>query len=96
MKNLDQEQDIMETFGASPKEIDRDLQQFRKSAQILSKNHPRMIDEHPQKWVGIYHGEVRASGRTLKAVINKLNRENLPRDQVVVRFIDRNQRTFIL
>ena len=79
-----------------PKEIDRDLRNFRRTAQVLSSNRPRLIDRYPKQWVAVYRGRVRASGGTFASVIAEVDRKRLPREHVIVRFIDRNQRTMIL
>ena len=86
---------VLEELG-DPKEIDRDLRSFRRTAQVLSSNRPRLIDRYPKQWVAVYRGRVRASGGTFASVIAEVDRKRLPREHVIVRFIDRNQRTMIL
>lgn len=80
----------------NPKDVDRDLQSFRRTAQLLSSRHPRLIDRYPKKWVAVYRGQVRASGKIFASVLAEVDKKGLPREHVIVRFIDRNQRTMIL
>ena len=88
-------QAVLEQLG-DPKDIDRDLRSFRRTAQVLSSNRPRLIDRYPKQWVALYRGRVRASGNTFASVIAEVGKKRLPREHVIVRFIDRNQRTMIL
>ena len=89
-------QEVLEQLGAPPAEIAQDLQEFRKAARVLSANYPRLIDQYPNQWVGVYQGKVRAHGRTLKSLLSQLTEKGFPKQKVIVRFIDRNQRTMIL
>ena len=86
---------ILNKLG-NPADIDRELQSFRKSARVLSSHHPRLIDRYQKKWVAIYDGRTRAQGRTLQSALRQIDRKGLPREHVIVRYIDRNQRTMIL
>ena len=86
---------VVDLIG-DPKEIDRDLQDFRRAARALSSNHPRLIDSYPKQWIAVYRGRVRATGTTFSAVMTQLDLKGLPREHVIVRFIDKNQRTMIL
>lgn len=86
---------ILELLG-DPKDVDRGLQDFRKAAQVLSSRHPRLIDRYSKKWVAVYRGQVRASGKVFASVLAEVDKKGLPREHVIVRFIDRNQRTMIL
>lgn len=76
--------------------IDRELQQFRMSAESLSSSQPRMIEQYPKQWVVLYKGEVRASASTFDAALATATELGLPRENIIVRFIDKNQRTMIL
>ena len=86
---------ILEKIG-DPAAIDRELQSFRKSARVLSSSHRRLIDRYQKKWVAIYKGRTRAEGRTLQATLRQVDKKGLPRGNVIVRYIDRNQRAMIL
>jgi len=95
MNTNTREQVILNQLG-NPVDIDRELQSFRKSARVLSSHHPRFIDRYQKKWVAIYDGRTRAQGRTLQSTLREIDRKGLPREHVIVRYIDRNQRTMIL
>ena len=86
---------ILNQLG-NPADIDRELQSFRKSARVLSSHHPRFIDRYQKRWVAVYDGKTRAQGRTLQSTLREIDRKGLPREHVIVRYIDRNQRTMIL
>ena len=88
--------DVLRHLGGSAEAIDRELRQFSDAAQALSSNHPRLIDEHPLQWVGIYQGRVAASAQTLNSLIEQLEGGGIPPKNAIVRFIDKNERTLIL
>jgi hypothetical protein len=80
-----------------PAQVVAELKQVRQSAEILSSDQPRLIDEHPQKWVALHAGTVIAEGDTLAellATVDATNPES--RSHILVRFIDRHQQTLIL
>lgn len=95
MSSETREQVVLEELG-NPADIDRELQSFRRAALVLSSKHPRLIDRYPKQWVAVYRGRVRASGRTFWSVLRQIDQRGLPREQIIVRYIDRNQRTMIL
>ena len=79
-----------------PSAIASELQRFSETARILSSSRPRLIDQHPQQWVALYDGHVEVFGRTLKSVMAQIRSRGLPKDQVIVRYIDKNLKTLIL
>ena len=80
----------------NPADIDQELQAFRRSARVLSSHHPRFIDRYQKKWVAVYDGKTKAQGRTLQSVWRQLDKKGLPREHIIVRYIDKKQRTMIL
>jgi len=95
MNTATRKQIILDQLG-NPADIDRELQCFRRSARTLSSRHPRFIDRYQKKWVAVYDGKTKAQGRTLQSIWRQLDKQGLPREHVIVRYIDRNQRTMIL
>ena len=79
-----------------PKAIDRSLAGFRRSARRLSSNRPRFIDKYPSLWVAVHEGRVVAEGKTFNSVMAQIEKKGLPRENTIVRRIDRNPRTMIL
>lgn len=88
-------QAIIEQLG-DPAQVDRELRTFRKAAQVYSAKHPRMIDLYPKQWIAVYQGRVRAHRRTLQSLLAEVDKKMLPREQIIVRLIDRSRRTMIL
>ena len=89
------EREILDLLG-DPTKIDAAISAFTESAKRLSSDHPRMIEHYSKQWVALYEGEVRAQGSTFQGLMMEAERKGLPRQELVVRFIDRNQRTMIL
>jgi len=79
-----------------PRELDRDVQAFRRSAERFSSDRRRLIEAYPKQWVAVVDGEIRATGDTLPAVLDELDRKGYPRSRALVRFVEKNHRKFIL
>lgn len=92
----DPENPILSRFGSNPEDIARELREFSKSAELLSNDRPRLIDEHHLQWVGVYRGEVSAKADDLPSLMEELERQDIPLGDTIVRFIEKNQRTLIL
>ena len=83
-------------FGGNPKDIARGLREYSNSAEILSADQPRLINEYPMRWVGVYQGKVSADADNLPSLMQKLEERGVPPGDAIIRFIERNQRTLIL
>lgn len=79
-----------------PKRVDGELRRFRRSAQLLSSRHARLIDKYPKQWVALHDGKLMARARTFDSLMTQVDRKKLPRAHIVVRYIDKTQRTLIL
>jgi hypothetical protein len=80
----------------TPKQMDRELRSFSRAAQLLSSDHPRLIDRHPNQWVGIHDGDVRASAKSFGALIAQLKKRGLSPNDTIIRYIDTSGRKLIL
>ena len=87
---------ILSCLGRDPEDIARRLREFSKSAGMLSNDRPRLINEHPLQWIGVYRGEVSAKADDLPSLMEDLERRGIPLGDMIVRFIEKNQRTLIL
>ena len=92
----DPENPILSSLGRDPKEVARGLREFTKSAEMLSNDRPRLINERPLQWVGVYRGKVSATADDLSSLMEELERRGIPLGDTIVRFIEKNQRTLIL
>ena len=92
----DSENPMLSRLGSDPGNIARGLREFSKSAEMLSNDRPRLINEHPLQWVGVYRGEVSAKADDLPSLIEELERRGIPPGDTIVRFIEKSQRTLIL
>ena len=90
------ENPMLSRFGSDPKDIARGLREFTKSAEMLSTNQPRFVNEHPLQWIGVYRGQVSAKADDLSSLMEELERRGIPLGDTIVRFIEENQRTLIL
>ncbi len=79
-----------------PENTARSLRKFQQSARILSSNQPRLIDEYPDQWVAVSDSTVIAHGDNLNNVLRTIDKKGYHRSDILVRFIERTQRTLIL
>jgi hypothetical protein len=86
---------ILELVG-NPKRLDRELSAFRRSARAFSSQHPSLIEKFPKQWVAVHRGKVRAKATTYNALMRQVEKNKLPREHIMVRYIDKNARTMIL
>lgn len=86
---------LAELIG-DPKRVDAELQKFRKDSRLLSSRRVNLIEKYPKRWIVIYDGEVRADARSLNQLLTKVDELNLPREEAVIRYVDRNLRRMIL
>lgn len=91
----DLESPTVSRFRSNPQDVARELREFSKSAEMLSNDRPRLIDEHPLQ-CGVYRGKVSAKADDLPSLMKELERRGVPLGDTVVRFIEKNQRTPIL
>ena len=89
-------EEALKHLGGTASQIAQGLASYREAARVLSCDHPRMIDEHPLQWIGVYKGNVVASGRSLKSVMSQLRKKSVPPESAIIRFIDREERALIL
>ena len=83
-------------LGATPQQMDRELRTFSRAAKVLSSDHPRLIDQHPNQWVALYDGKIRASAKSFRAVVAKLKKQGLPPNETMIRYVDTSGRKLIL
>ncbi len=79
-----------------PETTARSLREFQRSARVLSSNQPRLVDEYPDQWIAVSDGTVVAHGDKLNIVLRQIDQKGIDRSDVIVRFIERTQRTLIL
>ena len=85
-----------EYLGASPKEIARDLRAFTRTARVLASNEPQLRRKYSKQWIAVYNGKVRAVAKSLDGVISKLEKQGLPANKSIIRYMDTSGRKLIL
>jgi hypothetical protein len=80
----------------TPAEIWSELMDFTRSAQILSESTASLMDEYSEQWVAVFGGQVASCAASFRDVLEKVDAKNLPRDKIIVRYIDKEPKTMIL
>ena len=87
---------VDEWLGEDPQQVADKLQSFEKSCAVLSDSDSRLVEQYPDKWVGIHDGEVKADSDALDTLLAELDAQRIPRDNAIVRFISVYPDTLIL
>ena len=87
---------VLAQMDERPDNAARSLREFQRSAHVLSSNQPGLIDEYPDQWIAVSDGTVVAHGENLNNVLRQVDKKDVRRSDVIVRFIERTQRTLIL
>ena len=87
---------VLGELGMSAHDVADQLGKFSETAKLLSSQRPRLIDEHPKQWVGLYDGHVEVFGDSLDEIMSAIDERQIPRDSVILRFIDTEEKTLIL
>jgi len=88
-------EEVLRILG-DPRQIARDLQAFSRSAQVLSSNQNSLIKKYSRQWVAVHEGEVMAHADDFEALLALIDRKEIPRKYVIVRYIDSKVQTLIL
>jgi hypothetical protein len=88
-------QQLRQLIG-DPSEVAQDLAKFREAATALSSAHPRFIEKYPQKWVAVLANKKVIASDSLDVLLGQLDEKGISREHVIVRFIDRSDRTLFL
>lgn len=81
------ERELLTMLG-DPGIIAAQIDAFTRSADWLSSQHDRLVNEHSQQWVAVYDGELRCSANTLDDLIAAIEAAGLPRGEVVIGHIE--------
>jgi hypothetical protein len=80
----------------TPKQMDRELRSFSRAARVLSSDHPRLIEKHPNEWVGIHDGSVCVTAKSFGSLISRLKKKGLSPNDTIIRYIDTSGRKRIV
>jgi chaperone required for assembly of F1-ATPase len=79
-----------------PRAIAKQIHDFRRSAVMFSSDAPRMIEKYEDKWIAVLDGVVRAEAHDFEALFAEILAQGISRQHVLVRHVQRDERTLIL
>ena len=71
------------------------LRKFDRSVELLCKNE-NLASEYPNEWIAVYEGKIQAHKRKLETLLKELDSHSIPRNETVIRFIEKEPRMLIL
>ena len=75
--------------------VARSLADFDQSMGLLL-NDDTLLDMYPDKWVAVWHGEVKAAEDDLHSLLNVLDKKDVPRAETAIRLVETEPPTLIL
>src|SRR5437660_11222961 len=88
--------EIEEMIGGDPKQVAAELEDYGKDIRILSCQWAMLLKKYPKRWIAIYKGKVQADAPGFDEILVSVDKLGIPRDGVVIRFVDKNVRRMIL
>ncbi len=79
-----------------PMGVAESLAAYSCSARALSETQPDFLKRYSKRWIAISGGKVVADAATLDALLAATDKKELPRSQILVRYIERSTRKLIL
>jgi hypothetical protein len=79
-----------------PRAIAKQIHDFRRSAVMFSTDSPRMIEKYENKWIAVLDGKVEVEADDFEALFEEIVAQGISRQHVLVRHVQRDQRTLIL
>ena len=73
-------------LAGDEKQIVEELRAFNETAKLLSQ--PEVWEQYKGEWVALYDRRVRAHSKTFDHVLQEVDKQGLPRRNVLIRFID--------
>ena len=77
-----------------PKEVWDDLIAFSRSAQRFSES--ELFDQYHHQWVAVREGKVVSHAETFDEVLNRIRTKNIPREDLIIRYLDDSPKALIL
>ena len=71
-------------------EIKASLEQGKRDSDYFYSIYDRMLEEHPDEFVAVYHGKVVAAHKTLEGAFAEIRRQGIPPGRVVLEFVETN------
>ena len=81
--------------GADWEKVAKSLTDFDESMGRLL-NDDALLDRYPDKWVGVWRGEVQAAEDDLASLLNALEKKDVPRSETAIRLMETEPATLIL
>ncbi len=91
---LDQIPKVIEEMGGAQK-ISEGLKEYTRRVLVFEAKRPQLLEQYPDKWVAIDNEENIYVADSLGSVIERMNRDEIPRD-AIFHLMDTKNQTMIL
>ena len=79
----------------NPAEVAARLEAARQTALLFSSGLPSLAEQFAGRWLALYEQRI-IDADSLDALLDRLDRDGVPRGRALIRFMDTNQRVLIL
>lgn len=87
-------EDLRRLVG-DPAEVATRLEAARHAALLFSSDDASLADEFAGRWLALYEQRI-IDADSLDALLDRMDRDGVPRGRALIRFMDTNQRILIL
>lgn len=63
-------------------QVQEELERFTRDMLYFDQHRQELLQQHPERWIAIYHQEVVGAAKELRRLIRQLERKGIPPGQV--------------
>ena len=88
--------EIFDAIGVSAEELREDFGEFTEATRALEESWAGLVENYPQQWIAFHDKKVVVHADTLEDVILMIHKGDLPRENIIVRYVETEPTTLIL
>ena len=88
--------EILDEIGVSAEEMRKGFVEFAESIKALEEAWDSLVASYPHEWIAFHDRKVELHADTLDEVILMIDKNDLPRENIIVRYVETEPTTLIL
>jgi len=81
---------VIESAGGL-EEFKRKREQFRQDLAFIEENKEKLLEDYDENWIAAYKSKIVAHGKDYNSVLSYLQKNNMPIDQIPIRYISKHK-----
>ena len=87
---------VFDEIGMTPAEMHESLRKFSEETKALADLWDELIKTYPDQWIAFHDKHVASHADTLDEIVSLIDKEGLPRNNVIFRYVESEPTTLIL